>query len=101
MTEGACATYEFLIKIIVPRSPSPDSVGSSLPEGAFLFTYDLSISLTSTAYVATNAKYGILLSRYTIFLKNCPLEYDSKAISFVFGRGRRIRSRRDTAKPSF
>ena len=38
---------------------------------AFLF---LSIFLTSTAFVSTNTKYGIPLSRYTVFLKNCPLE---------------------------
>ena len=68
-----------LIKIIVPRSPSPDSVGSSLPEGAFfMFIYVLSIFLTSTAFVSTNAKYGIPLSRYTVFLQNCPLGYDPK-----------------------
>ena len=33
---------------------------------AFLF---MSISLTSTAFVSTNAKYGIPLSRYAVFLK--------------------------------
>ena len=40
----------------------------------FLFIYNLSIFLTSTAFVSTNAKYGIPLSRYTVFLQNCPLE---------------------------
>ena len=35
----------------------------------FLFIYALSIFLTSTAFVSTNAKYGIPLSRYTVFLK--------------------------------
>ena len=34
-----------------------------------MFIYDLSIFLTSTAFVATNAKYGVPLSRYTVFLK--------------------------------
>jgi len=44
----------------------------SLPcaKGAFfMFTYGLSILLTSTAFVFTNAKYGIPLSRYTVFSK--------------------------------
>ena len=34
-----------------------------------MFIYALSIFLTSTAFVSTNAKYGIPLSRYTVFLK--------------------------------
>jgi len=38
-------------------------------KGAFLFTYVLSIFLTSTAFVSTKAKYGIPLSSYTVFLK--------------------------------
>ena len=38
-----------------------------------MFIYDLSIFLTSTAFVDTNAKYGIPLSRYTVFFENCPL----------------------------
>ena len=33
MTEGACVSSA-LIKLCLSRSPSPDSVGSSLPEGA-------------------------------------------------------------------
>ena len=32
-------------------------------------TYNLSIFLTSTAFVDTNAKDGILFSRYAVFLK--------------------------------
>jgi len=39
-----------------------------------MFAYNLSIFLTSTAFVATNAKYGIPLSRYAVLLKKCPLE---------------------------
>jgi len=35
----------------------------------FMFTYDLSIFLTSTAFVFTKAKYGIPLLRYAVFLK--------------------------------
>jgi len=58
----------------------------------FLFIYDLSIFLTSTAFVFTNAKYGIPLSRYTVFLQNCPLENSSKAtplfVWYVVLRGR-------------
>ncbi len=38
-----------------------------------MFIYDLSFFLTSTAFVPTNAKYGIPLSRYTLFFENCPL----------------------------
>ena len=34
-----------------------------------MFIYSLPIFLTSTAFVSTNAKYGIPLSRYTVFLK--------------------------------
>ena len=32
----------------------------------------LNQSIRSTAFVSTNAKYGIPLSRYTVFYKNCP-----------------------------
>ena len=38
-----------------------------------MFIYSLSFFLTSTAFVSTNAKHGIPLLRYTVFLKNCPL----------------------------
>ncbi len=34
-----------------------------------MFIYKLSIFLTSTAFVDTNAKYGTSLSKYTVFLK--------------------------------
>ena len=34
-----------------------------------MFIYASSIFLTSTAFVDTKAKYGIPLSRYTVFLK--------------------------------
>ena len=50
----------------------------------FTFIYTLSIFLTSTAFVSTNAKYGIPLSRYTVFLQNCPLGYTLKVCSFLF-----------------
>ena len=35
--------------------------------------------------MSTNAKYGITLSRYTVFLQNCPLGYDPnrKPLFFV------------------
>ena len=56
--------------IFLQNNPSPDSVGSSLyTREPFLFAYDLSIFLTSTAFVDTNAKYGTPLSRYAVFLK--------------------------------
>ncbi len=70
-------------------------VQKSLPlhKGAFfMFIYDLSIFLTSTAFVSTNAKYGISLSRYTVFLQNCPLEYRSKSVFFLFGAGNQNRT---------
>jgi|GEM_PF-3043627 len=51
-----------------------------------MFIYDLSIFLTSTAFVPTNAKYGIPLSRYTVFLQNCPLGYAPKS-SLLFAVG--------------
>ena len=38
--------------------------------------------LTSTAFVDTNAEYGIPISRYTVFLQNCPLEHCSKDLDF-------------------
>ena len=34
-----------------------------------MFIYDLAIFLTSTAFVVTNAKYGISRKGYTAFLK--------------------------------
>ena len=51
-----------------------------------MFIYDLSIFLTSTAFVNTNTKYGIPPSRYTVFLKNCPLgrRPNASALFFVF-----------------
>ena len=51
-----------------------------------MFIYDLAVFLTSTAFVDTKAKYGIPLSRYTVFLQNCPLERLSKAglVFFVY-----------------
>ena len=49
----------------------------------FMFIYDLSIFLTNTAFVSTNAKYGIPLSRYTVFLQNCPLGYDPNESHFL------------------
>ena len=49
-----------------------------------MFIYDLAIFLTSTAFVDTKAKYGIPLSRYTVFLQNCPLERRSKVAGILF-----------------
>jgi len=49
-------------------------VSSLCTREPFLFIYDLSIFLTSTAFVDTKAKYGIPLSKYTVFLQNGPLE---------------------------
>ena len=48
-----------------------------------MFIYDLSIFLTSTAFVDTNAKYGIPLLRYTVFFENYPLgHYANDSASF-------------------
>ena len=56
-----------------------------LHKGAFFtFTYDLSILLTSTAFVGINAKYGIPLLRYTVFFENCPLGYNPNGCRFYF-----------------
>ena len=52
---------------------------------AFLYCHGLSIFLTSTAFVSTNAKYGITLSRYAVFLQNCPLGYDPKEAVLFYG----------------
>ena len=55
-----------------------------------MFIYDLSIFLTSTAFVSTNAKYGIPLSRYTVFFENCPLEYNSNGLLFLYLKSEKI-----------
>ena len=47
-----------------------------------MFTYNLLILLTSTAFVDTNAKYGIPLSRYTVFLKTVLLSDALKKTDF-------------------
>ena len=57
-------------------------------EPFFIFIYDLSIFFTSSAFVSTNAKHGIPLLRYTVFLISCPLGYNPNA-SFFFGGDRR------------
>jgi hypothetical protein len=49
----------------------------------FTFIRNLSIFLTSTAFVDTNAKYGTPLSRYTVFLQNRPLGYAPKGLVFL------------------
>ena len=74
VTEGACAIYEFDKNYFAARSLT--RLRRELPPGGslFMFIYGLSIFLTSTAFVSTNAKYGIPLWRYTVFLQNCPLE---------------------------
>ena len=70
------------------------SIGRQLPlhKGAFfMFTYDVSIFLTSTAFVDTKAKYGISLSRYTVFLQNCPLGYapNGRSLFLFFAHGKK------------
>ena len=53
-----------------------------LHKGAFFMVlHGLSNSLTSTAFVSTNTKYGIPLSRYTVFLKTV---FKSIALSSAF-----------------
>ena len=49
-----------------------------------MFIYALSIFLTSTAVVSTNKEYGIPLSRYAVFFKNCPLGYNPIRHLFLF-----------------
>ncbi len=53
-----------------------------------MFIYDLSIFLTSTAFVGTNAKYGIPLSRHAAFFENCPLGHDPIRIFILFSYSR-------------
>jgi len=49
-----------------------------------MFIYALSIFLASTAFVDTNAKYGIPLSRYAVFFKNFLLGLQlNKPLSFL------------------
>ena len=82
VTEGARVTLN--LDILHCNAFSLSRLRRQLPPGGslFLFIYDLSIFLTSTAFVDTNAKYGIPLSRYTVFLQNCPLGYDPKDLDF-------------------
>ena len=64
--DGGIVTVSYKVKTI----PQPPSASAPFTQGSlFMFTYNLSIVLTSTAFVATNAKYGIPLSRYTVFPK--------------------------------
>ena len=49
-----------------------------------MFIYDLSFFLTSTAFVPTNAKYDIPLSRYTVFFENCPLGDAPIGLNFLY-----------------
>ena len=42
-----------------------------------MFIYDLSFSLTSTAFVFTNEKYDIPLLRYYRIFEKFPLGYDA------------------------
>ena len=60
-----------VVKVIFSTKQSLTRLRRELPlhKGAFLFAYDLSIFLTSTAFVDTNSKYGTPLSRYAVFLK--------------------------------
>ena len=64
--DGGLVNVRFERKTI----PQPPSASAPFAQGSlFMFIYYLSIFLTSTAFVSTNAKYGIPLSRYTVFLK--------------------------------
>ena len=56
--------------------PSPTGEGFLVCPTVYLFF------LTSTAFVSKNTKYGIPLSRYTVFLQNSPLGYDPKGSLF-------------------
>ena len=90
--DGGIVKAKFLPKTI-PQSPlvtAPFTQGS-----LFCSSMDLSIFLTSTAFVDTNAKYGIPLLRYTVFLQNCPLENEPKRPAFFVpdGRERRRKNR--------
>ena len=62
-----------------------------------MFTYNMSIFLTSTAFVSTNAKIRHTSFKIYRILENCPLGYDSKGSGFVYFCGiglERIKMRR-------
>ena len=53
-----------------------------------MFTYNLSIFLTSTAFVVTNTKTRYAsYEMYRVF-ENCPLEQRSKDLCFLFARNK-------------
>ena len=52
------------IKLLFGRQKKPRFTQRSI----LMFIYDLSIFLARTAFVSANAKYGIPLLRYTVFL---------------------------------
>ena len=65
--------------IYIKTIPQPPSASAPFTQGSlFMFIYGSSIFLTSTAFESTNTKYGIPLSRYAVFLQNCPLEWRPK-----------------------
>ena len=73
-----------MLSVLFVCSAESDKKPSPAGEGFF---YTLKIHLfflTSAAFVDKNAKYGIPLLRYTVFLQNCPLENDPKSVLFVF-----------------
>ena len=52
-----------------------------------MFIYDLSIFLTSTAFVDTNAKIRHTYFEICRIFENCPLGYSPNRVAFLFGCG--------------
>ena len=74
VTEGARATLNF--DFLCYNAFSLSRLRRQLPPGGslFMFTYNLSIFLTSTAFVATNTKIRHTSFEIYRILENCPLE---------------------------
>ena len=61
--------------------PQPPTASAPFTQGSlFMFTYDLSILRTSTAFCIHKRKIRL---RYTVFLQNCPLERRSYAVPLI------------------
>ena len=84
VTEGACVNwnlYWLYCSALSLGRPRQAAGASSLPEGTFfMFTYDLSIFLTSTAFVSTNARIRHTSFEIYRISENCPLEHCSNEL---------------------
>ena len=90
LTPGGRSPRYFEISniFLVTRSPSPDSVGSSLPEGAFGLCAPKAclLFLTSTAFVGTKAKPRIRRGKFYLIRLFLKFKYSSslsKKLSYL------------------